>query len=312
MKENAGFKGKEDLFVSEDITNDYQLINFIRNAISHNNDLENNLYLYSNVGGVYTFTLNRAGQENSKVVINMRNILDFLSEYLNSSELYKTYDMSILVNQDNIMSVKSINDSSKFIKLKFNDSEEFIKPDEMQERALIDIIKYIKKNNLLNFEFVRRYYPYKQNVVNNYLQSIDFFAMMDELYFNRSKTFNQYIDELGKIGMLKNRKLKAIEDISDLFMLNRMFQIFSTNDNKFIKESSEGVLSFERYNKLRNAIMHGTYYRDFSGNLYFYDAPRGKKDEENLKFIDVFSRDDFTAVSNAVCVKKAHKIIAKK
>ena len=81
-------------------------------------------------------------------------------------------------------------------------------------------------------------------------------------------------------------------EIRKIFIVNRMFQTFSSTDNEVLNYA-KGIFEFNRFNKIRNSLMHGTYYKDFYGNYYFYDAPRGKKSEEKLKFLDKMTIDEF-------------------
>ena len=307
MKQNAKFKEKKGIHASEDIENDYQFINCIRNAISHNNDLDKSSYTYSDLDENYTFILNKEGKECSKIIINKKDLTDFLDECVTSSELYKMYSTNLALYLDNIHSSSPVSKNIPYMKLKSKESKNFIEPDENQSKVIEELVEYIRENHLINPYFIKLYYPYKQNAINNYLGALDFFCLMEEIYFSRTSTFLEYINNVGELGLLNQRQLKVIEDLTNMFMTNRIFQIFTTTNNQFIKESLEGVLPFDKYNKLRNAIIHGTYYRDFNGNLYFYDAPRGKKTEEYLKFVDVFSKDDFIVMSNAFFAKKYDK-----
>ena len=71
MKESSDFRKDIGIYATEDISNDYEFFNFIRNAISHNDDLGDNLYVYSPTELNYKFRLNKKGKENSEIIINI-------------------------------------------------------------------------------------------------------------------------------------------------------------------------------------------------------------------------------------------------
>lgn len=309
LKKSDIFKTKDKTFVSEDITSDYQLINFIRNAISHNNDFNDNLYVYSDIDENYTFRLNKEGQENSSVVINKRVLIDLLCEYVENSKMYKIYNSRLVINLDNI--VKSSN-NNQLINIQLDDSGKFIDLDDNQRKVIEWLVNDIKNNKSLNMDFVKLHYPYKQNIVNNYLNALDFNFFINGIYECRGNTFYEYLYEAGKLGLIESRKQYVTKDLTIMYRVNRLFQMFSTTDNKFISENLDGVISFNKYNKLRNSIIHGTYFIDFEGNIYIYDAPRNKKQEENLKFVDVITKEDFISIIDAFSAKKYDKKNIKK
>ena len=116
--ERADFKNKEYIFASDDITTDFQLLNFIRNAISHNDDLGDNVrYTFSQDDRLYTFTSNKEGQE-SKVVIWKHSLVTFLSDYIISLNCLKDFNLKPEINMDNVYSKKRIDEVEKFIGLR--------------------------------------------------------------------------------------------------------------------------------------------------------------------------------------------------
>lgn len=290
--ERAEFKNKEYIFASEDITTDFQLLNFIRNAISHNDDLGDNVrYTFSQNDRYYTFTSNKDGQE-SKVVIWKHSLVTFLSDYIVSLNCLTNFTQSPVLNLDNIYSNKKIEKVEDFIGLKNKETGEFYIPDEHQEKVIRDIITYLRNNKVDKHKCVDYAYPYKQNVLNNCLRMYDFYYLVTGLYRHRQDTYSEYMDYMLKFGTFYDREIKQQQDIPGLFIVNRMFQTFSSTDNEVLNYA-KNIFEFNRFNKIRNSLMHGTYYKDFCGNYYFYDAPRGKKTEDKLKFLDKMTIDEF-------------------
>ena len=120
----------------------------------------------------------------------------------------------------------------------------------------------------------------------------DFYYLITGLYSCRNYTYSKYMKYMLDYGTFYDREIRQEQDIPGLFIINRMFQIFSTTNNSVL-DHTKNMFDFNRFNKLRNSIMHGTYYKDFYGTFYFYDAPRDKKNEEKLKFIDKLSIEEF-------------------
>ena len=290
--ERAEFKNKEYIFASDDITTDFQLLNFIRNAISHNDDLGDNVrYTFSQDDRLYTFTSNKEGQE-SKVVIWKHSLVTFLSDYIISLNCLKDFNLKPEINMDNVYSKKRIDEVEKFIGLRSKETGELIIPDEYQREVIKDIVMYLRNNKVDKHRCVDFAYPYKQNILNNYFRMYDFYYLVTGLYRHRMDTYSEYMNYMLKFGTFYDREIKQQQDIPGLFIVNRMFQTFSSTDNEVLNYA-KNIFEFNRFNKIRNSLMHGTYYKDFYGNYYFYDAPRGKKSEEKLKFLDKMTIDEF-------------------
>ena len=131
----------------------------------------------------------------------------------------------------------------------------------------------------------------------------DFYYLVTGLYPCRNYTYSEYMKYMLDYGTFNDREIKKQQDIACLFIINRMFQTFSTTNNSVL-DHAKNIFDFNRFNKLRNSIIHGTYYKDFYGNFYFYDAPRGKKTEDKLKFIDKVSIEEFRFMDRMFNVAK--------
>ena len=145
-----------------------------------------------------------------------------------------------------------------------------------------------------NFNF---FYPYKQNVLNNFLRTSDFYHMLNCLYILRGETFNSYLEKTSRYTPSGLKEIKNVGDIASLFLSNRFFQVFSTTPNKVFQENIAKTSEEIKLSKLRNAIMHGTYYKDLDAGIYIYDAPRPDKTEEKLEFIDSFTAEELEMLS---------------
>lgn len=289
----VSFRNNDKIMVSEDINSDFELLNFIRNAISHNNDMADNLqYTFSQNDRYFTFTSNKEGKENSKVVIGKHELVVFLGDYIVSLDCMNNFMRKPEINLDNVYSNKSIDKVEDFIGLRNKENGELLVPDEYQEEVVKDIVTYLRNNKVDKHRCVDFAYPYKQNVLNNYFRMYDFYYLVTGLYRHRMDTYSEYMNYMLNFGTFYDREIRQQQDIPGLFIVNRMFQVFSSTDNEVLNYAKK-MFEYNRFNKIRNSLMHGTYYKDFYGNYYFYDAPRGKKTEEQLKFLDKMTIDEF-------------------
>lgn len=295
------FKGKENVYVSDDINNDYKLLNFIRNAIAHNDDMkESELYSFSYDERMYTFVSNKDGYENSKVVIGKKELFEFLNGYITSLNIFNNIDYLLDINKKDIYSSKEIDDVRYFICIK---DKRFFNLDDNQIFVIKDMINYLRNNKVESHKCVNFCYPYKCNVVNNYLRAFDFYYLVSGIYFHKENTYSQYMKFLLNYGTYYDRDIKQKHDIPGMFLMNRLFQIFSSTD-KMVIDRTRDIFEENRFNKLRNSVIHGTYYKDFYGDFYFYDASRSRKNEEGLKFITKLSVSELSDRINKFSLSK--------
>lgn len=300
--EGNDFKNIENIIVSDDIDTDYKFLNFIRNAISHNDDNEDKLlYTFSLNNNSYTFLLNKEGCENSKVIIEKQQLMNFISKCLEKCITSKDKEESLggklhLIKK-NIYSNYPLNDPKDFIEFYDLETKEFVDVDENQRKIIFDIVEYLRNNNVESHNCVNLCYPYKQNAYNNCLRMYDFYYLISGLYSNKDGSYNEYMKKLLYCGTYYDRAdIKQKYDIPGLFLVNRLFHVFSTTKNQDL-DNGFTTMEFERINKLRNSIVHGTFYKDFYGTFYFYDAPRKQKNEKQLKYIDKLTIEDFRSIN---------------
>jgi len=302
----CSFKSKKNIIVSEDIESDFQLLNFIRNAISHNDDFKEKVqYSFSQNERFLTFTSNREGKENSKVIIGKHELVCFLSDYILSFNDLNGFSIKPEINLDKVYSNEAIDKVEEFIGLRSKANGELLIPDENQISVLKNIVEYLRGHKVESLKCVEYRYPYKQNVFNNYLRAYDFYYLITGIYRNRYSTYSQYMKFLINFGTYYDMAdIVQKQDIAGMFIINRMFQSFSSSSTKDLDNFSK-LFDYNSFNKIRNSIMHGTYYKDFEGNFYFYDAPRGKKTEEKLKCIDKLSIEKFREMDRSISFSKA-------
>jgi len=286
--------------------NNEQLLNHIRNAISHNDDMDSPCYNYSMISDLFTFLPTKKNRENNstRVTISEKDLADLMVHYIKNINGYKQLDYIIDIDTEKIKSSRSISRVQDFIKLRNKQTGEIIFPDENQKKVIKELIEqirsgFIKENDNINF-----FYPYKQNVLNNFIRISDLYHLLNCLYKLRSEDFYGFIEKSSMYTPSGLSELKNFGDISSMFITNRFFQIFSTTTNKSLQQTLSETSQYLKLGKLRNAIMHGTYYKDFDAGLYIYDAPRESKTEEELVFVDSFSAQDLEMLSMMLFMAK--------
>ena len=74
--------------------------------------------------------------------------------------------------------------------------------------------------------------------------------------------------------------------------------------NNITRKYEDDLIDFGR---LRNAIIHGTYYKDIDANLYIYDGSRSNKTEEKLEFINKFTLEELELMAMMCFITKHSK-----
>lgn len=292
-------KLKASVFEGPNNFNNEQLLTFIRNSVSHNDDMKEPSYDYSILNEVFTFlpTQKKKNSDSLKVTISEKELVDLIVVYMKNMNEYKQLDYILDIDMDKIKSSKKIENTEDFIKLRNVKTGEILPPDGNQKKVIKELIEgirvgYIKGTDNFNF-----FYPYKQNVLNNFLRTSDFYHMLNCLYILRGETFNSYLEKTSRYTPSGLKEIKNVGDIASLFLSNRFFQVFSTTPNKVFQENITKTSEEIKLSKLRNAIMHGTYYKDLDAGIYIYDAPRPDKTEEKLEFIDSFTAEELEMLS---------------
>ena len=242
-------------------------------------------------------TQKKKGNESLKVTISEKEFIDLLLVYMKNINEYKQLEYILDIDMDKIKSSKKIVNTEDFIKLRHVKTGEILPPDDNQKKVIKELIEGIRSGYIKDYDNFNFFYPYKQNALNNFLKTTDFYHMLNCLYSLRGATFREYLDKASRYTPSGLKEIKNVGDIASLFIANRFFQVFSTTPNKMLQEKLSNTAEYIKFAKLRNAIMHGTYYKDLDAGIYIYDAPRENKTEEKLEFIDKFEAEELEMLS---------------
>lgn len=302
---------KDKILIAPKNFNNDQLLNFIRNAISHNDDLDISLsYSYDRVNQTFTFlpTKKKQNSNSIKITMSQKELFDLLTIYANNfirqdnEHFVLDIDMNKVKYKASIM--KAVND----MHLRREGSNNIIYPDDNQKKVLYQMVEQIRNGKIVEGESLSLYYPFKQNCRMNFVKFLNFYTLIGDLYNLRSLDYSSYIEEVMKKSPTRILEIKNSLDIENLFITNQFFQIFSTSPNNMIQSKFDKLAQHIKFGKLRNSIMHGTFFFDFKGNLFTYDAPRGEKTEEQLKFVDSFDHQFLSELTQMFMLAKVKNI----
>ncbi len=290
--------------------NNEQLLSHIRNAIAHNDDLDTPCYDYDFIREVFTFLPTKKKQTNNstRVIISEEELVTLMVQYIKNISEYKQLNYILDIDIDKIRSKKLIYNVEEFIKLRNIRTNEILHPDENQRKIIKQLILDIRDNKIKETDNLNFFYPYKQNTLNNFIRTIDFYHLLNCLKKLRGENLQNFISTASMHTPSGLTELKDFGDILSMFLSNNLFQIFSTTPNNVLHDQISSELSYIPLNKLRNAIMHGTYYKDINASLYIYDGPRDDKTEEKLEFIDSFDCETLDMLIKRLFIAKCQSL----
>lgn len=149
----------------------------------------------------------------------------------------------------------------------------------------------ILKNNKLLF-----YYSFKQNSLNNMIRCVELKYAIAILQNNKDLNFIEFINLFkSKLATLANFKL----DIINPLKINLLFQIFSyINIKDLLPIFADNNIPLRR---IRNSVMHGTFFISHEGTVYFYDCETKTKKEDDLTFIYSMPLDKIIDIYTKIC-----------
>lgn len=169
-------------------------------------------------------------------------------------------------------------------------TNKIIQPDKWQQNAIEFLSDEVKRGTLDQDSRILLQYPFKAGALANLINCIDFQTILHNITNKRMLTFEEFM------LMLKTNKRKSLNkfeqfiiigDMLALFDANALFQIFSTSTTDGLQDKLNKIKKGLDVNKIRNSIMHSTYFYDRDSNIVFYDAK--VKKEEELEFVGALS-----------------------
>lgn len=282
---------KSNFLQGKNLNND-QILKLIRQAIAHNNDLASDPnYTYDLLSEKFTFHL----KDNTDTIITISNeeLMSIVALYINNIQTlaYEDYELEVHLNEAK-KGYKNI------LHLRQKSTNKLITPDGEQLKVLQFLTDEINQGYITERQKVLLLYPFKNGTFANLLKLLDLQIVLLNLYKHRTKTFKEFMQ------MLQNNKTLSLSrfehfvhsgDMLSLFDSNLLFHIFSTSTQDGMQNALNNVSRGIDINKVRNSIMHGTYFYNRDIDLVFYDEK--KKEENILKYVGKISMSEITDFS---------------
>ncbi|MBE5736425.1 MAG: hypothetical protein E7356_03645 [Clostridiales bacterium] len=241
--------------ISGDRLNYDQILDIIRQAIAHNPESIPNYY-YDIDNFVIKFKINKY---NSIITLSNNQLLEFLVLFIKNMKEHR-YKYLESINLADYLT-NEIDDIQKII-----------------INELPTLLNISKIKNLSH------YFPFKQQSPNNLCRLLDLQTFLRNAYSSKNLSFEDFL----KSEKLKNIYQTSLDfkfDILNTLKLSVIFQTFtSLNIDTIIKNSNIGDNNLQ-LKRIRNSLIHGTYYTEYNEGLYFHDTPDKTKSEVNLEEI---------------------------
>lgn len=277
--------------------NNDQILNVIRQSVAHNDD--NNVPNFSiNFNDEkFHFSLNNSPQ---KIEITDEELLDVMGLYMKYCKRRQTEGVELVYRYDAIADDR-FTDPAQLMFLRGSKNKKIILPDEYQGRAILNYAKECRE-----WEFVinklNPFYPFKNNCWLNSINTIGAKVFINLLSEKRYLNFNEmFLSSIAQSDSCLSSCTNILQPMSLLYS-NLLFLIFSSTNIEDINRCADCVNIKADFKRIRNAIMHGTYFYDFYQGFEFYD---GKiKDEEKLVHVGTLSFKNIAQLGRMVSTYK--------
>lgn len=279
------------------------ILNLLRNNIAHNDDaLDIPRFYYMPKEKMFYFNMNENGSGIILSLNHLTKLIKFFNQYV---EKIRSDNYGIQINTTNLLDPKCNFHDQVFEMFRLDNGEE-ISPDSFQIKALQNLMHRAKEGNFIPRNDYVYFYPHKDSSVNNSVKMLQECIILEELYKNRGMNTNLFGSYMMKELGTKYADFASIKDMCYPLFANLLFQMCSNNSLSLLQECIENIDPNINMRKVRNSIMHGTFFFDRCGSLVFYDA--NIKTEEKLKYvakldfsqlIDLFN--NYTAIKFPSC-----------
>lgn len=272
--------------------NNDQILNVIRQSIAHNDDEGTPNYSADLENGIFRFSLRGSSES---IEITTEDMLKTLTYYITNIIDQKKEDLGVFYNFSAILNNQN-KDIEDLIVLCQRDGET-ISPDEHQKNALRHVIQNIQLGNA-KLSTAYRNYPFRNNNFNNSMNALALNSFMSLLNDCRGKNLSEMFDSsIAKNNLVLSTFTRLSEPLSLLFS-NLLFTIFSSTNTKAIEQCSSVVGIHGDMRRVRNAIMHGTFYYDNKEGFEFYDGKR--KVEQELEYVASLSFNEIRKLAQVI------------
>ncbi len=251
---------------------------------------------------------NRSVQGNN---VNYDQIMTVVRQSIahnSKNQINYSFDMENLTttftsNKTNVIITLSNNDLSLFLRayflnIKKHKFEDFRETETTKDEHQIRYITELENlgEDILKQQKILFYYPFKQNSLNNMTRCVELKNAYSICQKNMDINFNDFINEFkSHTSTLADIKM----DIINPLKINLLFQILSYIDIKDILSMPE--MNNIPLRRIRNAVMHGTFFTSRDGIIYFYDCENKAKKEEDLSFIYSMSLETIDKIYEKIC-----------
>lgn len=296
-EDRKAFANLKRSFLEGNLNND-QILKVIRQSMAHNTDEGRPNFYYDSTNQKFVFQLN-----NNKEVITIspEQLTDVMGLYLKNMVSKKESEYMILLKLKDILEGKSSKDSEQ-IQLISKKDKKFITPDEYQKETLAMLSNYIKCRQFVPKQQNLYFYPYKENSFTNCLKSLGTKYFLQKIYCGRMKGMDEFFDENNFQSLPAFEDCCNIQDYSSFIFANLIFQIFSTTPPSVIQECFESINPDINVQRIRNAIMHGTYFYNKNDRFVFYDGR--EKQEDKLTFVGTLCFEEVYLLLDRIMHKK--------
>lgn len=286
-------------FVQGNLNND-QILKVIRHSMSHNDDENTPNYKIDLSSGTFRFCLNNAKES---IDIEDKDILNLMTYYLSNIIEDRNNSFSVCYDYVNILNKTNADISDKIIL--YNKSGQKYQPDSYQKSALEKTVSRLEKGEFCYYP-IMPYYPLKNNSVTNIMNSMGANILINLL--NVEKFSN--IREMFSLPIIRHNIILGscikVLDLLSLLYSNLLFIIFSSTNIDNVKKSAENIGLNVDIRRIRNAIIHGTFFYDNDKSYYFYDDR--VKCEDTLQYIGTLSFQEISKLASSVSAFKIKDI----
>lgn len=277
------------------------ILNFIRNNIAHNDDSEEmpRFQYMPKEEMIYL----KSDESGAGIMISINHLIKLIRFFNNYVEKIRSDNYGVEINLAKLYNKRlSESDRSQSFKMFRLDNNEVVLPDEHQSVALKELANRALEGNFMPRRDYIYFYPHKDSSVNNSIKLLQDYQMLDELYLNRSMDRRMFGEQvLNKLGN-KYMDFATLQDMCYPIVANLLFQMCSNNSLSLLQECITNIDPDINMRKVRNAIMHGTFFFDRQKNLVFYDG--NIKSEEKLKYVAKLDFVQLMKLFNEYCAIK--------
>ena len=276
--------------------NGQELLKLIRSSVAHNSTTTKNI----DTSQLETYDINfqkkglPAPARSGFTYVDMIKILSAYDQSRDLSQPHGALYIDENLKADDVLKLhKKLGSFQSFIKYE-NAKGEIVPIDQYQEKAYLRfLIKH--KQNINKFGnhiyFLTRYFPIKENKLNQYEYKYHLSTSLDILMSNYDDfTCEKMVRELKKKDIGAILPFIDKEFMQSVIYSSIAFNIFSSRTNaELFALSTEAGCTFteEQIRHIRNSLVHGRYFFNFKDGFEIYDGTDEMQHFATLKIEDI-------------------------